>query len=231
MKRPLLIIALGLLGLATGFAGAWLFFAAGLADTRTERYLVEHPQILQRMVEGLQRQQAQARLSGVSDEVARPFPGAVLGNPEGTKTLVEFSDYHCGYCRLSSKEVEALVRSDPQVRVVVREWPIFDGSEALARMALAAAKQDKFAAFHNALFAHQGAPDAVEQAASAAGLDLARARKDAQAPEVTAEIERNAALAQRLAFTGTPSWVVNGTILEGAQNSEALADALKPAAE
>ncbi|QWC56741.1 thioredoxin domain-containing protein [Erythrobacter sp. 3-20A1M] len=228
MKRSLLIAVLGLSALAAGFLGAWLFSLSGLADRRTESYLVEHPQILERMVAELQRRQAEGRLSGVEADVTHAFPGAVLGNPQGSKTLVEFSDYHCGYCRLSSREVEALIRSDPQVRVVVREWPIFDGSEELARLALAAAKQGKFAAFHRALFDHQGDADAIAKAAQAAGLDLARARKDAVGADITAEIERNGELAQRLAFSGTPSWVANGTILEGAQGQEALAKALVP---
>jgi hypothetical protein len=82
-----------------------------------------------------------------------PFPGAVLGNPQGRVTLVEFTDFACTYCRGSVADVEALVAANPDLKVVVRELPIISAqSVPAARMGLAAAAQGKYRAFHKAMF-------------------------------------------------------------------------------
>ena len=218
------LFALALLG---GFLGAALFAASGLADKRTQAWLLDNPEMLPRMAEELQRRDTEQRLAAAGDQWREAFPGAVLGNPEGSRTLFEFSDYNCGYCRLSADHVEQLIAKDPELRVVIKEWPIFEGSEGPARMALAAAKQGKFAAFHRALFDQEVADEAaVERAAATAGLDLARARKDAQGEDVTMELMRNGLLAEQLSFTGTPAWITGDTILQGAQGVDALAEAV-----
>ncbi len=159
--------------------------------------------------------------------MTRPFPGAVLGNPEGTRTLVKFTDYGCTYCRSSEADVQRLIAGDPQLRVVIREWPIFDGSEDAARMALAAAKQGKYPVFYKAMFA-AGPPSAatVARAASVAGLDMAAARTDAASDAVAAELAQNMQLARTLGFTGTPSWVAQGKVLQGAVGYDSLKQAL-----
>ena len=228
MKETILrgagLFALALLG---GLLGAALFSATGLGNRQTEAYLLDNPELLQRMAQELQDRDTQKRLAAAGDEWREPFPGAVLGNPKGTKTLFEFSDYNCTYCRLSADDVEKLVESDPDLRVVVKEWPIFEGSEGPARMALAAAKQGKFAAFHRALYDQESADEeAVATAAKTAGLDLDRARKDAAGQDVTMELMRTNLLAQELGFTGTPAWITGNRILQGAQGADALAEAI-----
>ncbi|GGE04516.1 membrane protein [Tsuneonella deserti] len=221
------LIPFALAALVCGFLGAWLFALSGLGGSSTERYLLDHPEILPRMAERLQNRDTAKRLAGIEGDLARPFPGAVLGNPRGSKTLVEFTDYGCTYCRQSIADVQALVAADPDLRVVVREWPIFEGSDAAARMALAAAKQGKYAAFHDLMFAH-GPPSeqSIELAARGAGLDLAAARAFATSPEADLELRTNHELARKLGFEGTPSWVVGNQAFSGAVGRERLADAI-----
>lgn len=220
-------ILTALIALVAGFGGAALWSSTGLGDARTRSYLVANPDILPEMAEAFQARQAEERLAGVADEVAKPFPGAVLGNPDGARTLVKFTDYGCTYCKASEPDIARLIAQDPQLKVVVREWPIFEGSEEAARMALAAAMQGKYPAFYKAMFAlGPPTPAKVEQAARQAGLDLDRARKDAASDPVTAEIARTMGLARELGFSGTPSWVAGGRVLEGAVGYDALAQAL-----
>jgi protein-disulfide isomerase len=105
---------------------------------------------------------------------------------------------------------------------VVREWPIFEGSDQASRMALAAGMQGKYRAFHEAMF-KLGDPEA---AARAAGLDLDRARADAASDPVSTEIARNGTLAQSLGFNGTPAWIAGGKAISGAVGYDALKAAL-----
>lgn len=225
-KQSLLTAALAML---FGFAGAAIWSYSGLGDQRTRSYLVANPEILPEMAEAYQERQAQERLAGISDQVMVPFPGAVIGNPQGSKVLVEFTDYNCPYCAMSQADVQRLVESDPEVKVVIREWSIFQGSEIASKMALAAAKQGKYPAFHDAMFRlGPVSPESVEAAAREAGLDLERARVDAESDEVAQEIARNHALATQLGFTGTPSWVTRDRAFEGAVGFGALKEALEP---
>ena len=216
-----------LIALVCGFAGAALWSYSGLGDNRTRAWLVANPEVLPDMAQALQQKEAEAKLAEVGDVVNRPFPGAVLGNSQGTRTLVKFTDYGCSYCRASEADVQRLIAGDPQLRVVIREWPIFPGSEEAARMALAAARQGKYPAFYKAMFAAgPPSPATVASAAAKAGLDLDRARTDAASNAVAAELAQNMQLARTLGFSGTPSWVANRTVLQGAVGHDALKQSL-----
>lgn len=191
-------------------------------------YILDHPEILPQAMDNLRKRENAKQLSSVSDDVTKPFPGAVLGNPNGKVTLVEFTDFACGYCRQSVADVNALIAANPDLKVVVRELPILSpGSVAAARMALAAAEQGKYAAFHNAMYA-AGRPDdaGIAAAARAAGLDMDRARKFAAEPRVDAELARNVELARALGFNGTPSWAIGDQLMSGAVGKDKLAKAI-----
>ncbi len=193
--------------------------------------ILEHPEILPQAMENLQRNQGRDQLAQVREPVRRPFPGAVLGNPDGAVTLVEFTDFACGYCRKSVPDIAALAKANPDLRIVIRELPIISPhSAAAARMALAAAEQGKYQPFHDAMFAAgQLDPATIEAAARTAGLDLDRAHKVAASAPVTAEIRQNMALAQKLGFQGTPSWVAGDQLIAGAVGVDKLAEAVKAA--
>lgn len=216
-----------LTALVFGFLGAALWSYAGLADNRTRTYLIENPSILQDVAEALSAEQAREQIGSLGEDLFEPFPGAVIGNPQGTKVLVEFSDYNCPYCASSLADVQRLVEEDPELKVVIREWPIFDGSEEPARMALAAAMQGKFAAFHERLFAAGDTSSAsIDAAARDVGLDLERARADMASEAVSVELARNLTFARSLGFSGTPAFVAGETPLGGAVGYERLKEAL-----
>jgi len=216
-----------LLALVFGFLGAATWSYTGLADNRTRAYLLEKPEILKEVAEALAQQESRERLSSLGDDLYTPFPGAVIGNPEGTKVLVEFSDYNCPYCESSLADVQRLIDEDPDLKVVIREWPIFEGSEGAARMALAAGMQDKYREFHETMFEMGPAsPQSVEAAARAIGLDMEKARADAASEAVSVELARNFTFAQSLGFSGTPAFIAVETPLGGAVGYERLKEAL-----
>ena len=222
-----LAVALSALG---GGAVGWV--AHGAANQATARqYLTDHPEAVPDMLGDMQAKTRQAALAPLRGQVETPFPGAVLGNPTGRVTLVEFLDYACGYCRKAVPDVEALVAANPDLRVVVREWPILtpDSIDA-ARMALAAAAQGKFAAFHVAMFrAGRPAPDTIAAAAREAGLDMVRARRDIASLRVRQELAGTAALARQIDAEGTPTWEIDGQAMVGALDGDTLQQAVTAA--
>lgn len=204
------------------FAGRWA------VERVVHNYLLDHPEVLPLAMANLEKRENAAKLGGIRKALEMPFAGAVLGNPKGKVTLVEFTDYACTYCRQSVADVDALIKANPELRVVIRELPILsEGSAEAARMGFAAAEQGKYAAFHHAMFMAGRADSAsIDAAARMAGVDLAQARKAMADPRYEAEIERNVELARKLGFNGTPSWVVGEEIHGGAVGREVLAEAI-----
>ncbi len=203
----------------------------GAFEALVRGYILDHPEILPEAMEKLQARESEARLAPLRGAVETPFPGAVIGNPQGKVTLVEFTDFACTYCRSSVADVEALVKANPDLRVVIRELPIIaPESEPAARMGLAAAAQGKYAAFHKAMFAGERPGSAsIAAAAGAAGVDSAAAGSFTQTPGVSQELERNLGLARQLGISGTPAWSVGGKLLTGAVGREALQQAVNAA--
>jgi len=235
-RSPWVILALIIVALIGGLGG-WLLGSrqtpSGQAaiEEIVRNYILEHPEILPQAMERLQARENGKQVASAGDALSTPFPGAVLGNPNGSVTLVEFTDYACGYCRTSVPEVEALIAANPDLKVVIRELPILSPASAdAARWSLAAAEQGKFEAFHKAMFA-AGRPDgqSIEQAARAAGLDLDRARRTAAEPRIEAELKQNLTFAQQLRIDGTPAFVVGDQMLAGAVGREVLQNAIDEA--
>jgi protein-disulfide isomerase len=187
-------------------------------------YILEHPEIIPEALAVLQKRETLARLSKAGDALHTPFAGAVGGNLSGDVTIVEFTDYNCGYCLSSVADVERLVANDTGIRVVYREVPILaETSKEAALWALAAAKQGKHATFHKAMFS--GAkPDttSIRAAAMRAGMDLAAAQNFIAAPEAMAELKNNVEMMRGTGFSGTPTFIIGDEILEGAVGYEAL---------
>jgi len=221
------LVVFGLFVAVLGAAGGWLASRATMGRFIHE-YVVAHPEMLPEAMDNLKAREDADQLAGVRDEVMKAWPGAVLGNPNGKHVMVEFADYACGYCKQSVEAVDQLIAENPDLKVIVRELPILSqGSLDAAKMALAAAEQGKYAAFHRAMY-EIGKPDAntIEEAARAAGLDLEQARKTVADPRLEAEVGRNISLAQRLGFQGTPSWVIGDQLLSGAIGKDKLGAAL-----
>jgi protein-disulfide isomerase len=217
--------------LAAGFAGAALWDVTGLGARSTRDYLLANPEVLPEAMDVLQRREQLARIEPLRGELETPFPGAVLGNPAGSVTLVEFSDYACTYCRQSIADVAALVAADPQLKVVVREYPILrPESVDAARMALAAAQQGRYARFHDAMF-RLGPPSAetIEAAATEAGVDLPTARAAIATGAFDTQLQANSQLALQLGISGTPGWVIGDQALNGAVGREVIGEAIEEA--
>jgi protein-disulfide isomerase len=237
--RSNILLVLGGIALLVGGALAGWGFEKGRGGTMDQgaveqvvrNYILTHPEILPEAMENLRQQETGKQLSAVGDKLEVPFPGAVLGNPQGKVTLVEFTDFACTYCRASVADVEALIAANPDLRVVIRELPIIaPTSPAAARWGLAAAEQGKYPAFHKAMFAAgRTDPASIQAAAEAAGLDLPRARLAITDPRVNAELAANLDHARQLGIDGTPSWVVGDQMLTGAVGRQALARAIDEA--
>jgi len=162
---------------------------------------------------------AQGTIGEVSQALFRNPADAVAGNPNGDVTVVEFYDVRCPYCRRMVPVVAELLRRDPNVRFVYKDFPILGPASTLgARALLAAQKQDGYSRLHAILM--NGGPnidqDALRAAAGKAGLDWNRLQRDMADPEIQARISANLALGRKLDLQGTPAYVIGNQVLPGA---------------
>ena len=201
-------------------------------ETIIHDYLLENPEILVEASEKLRDRETGKLVDANRAAIETPFAGAWAGAEKGDVVLVEFFDYACGYCRKSNEDVERLLKEDPKLKVVWREWPVLGpDSEAAAQVSLAAAKEGKYRAFFHALFA-AGRPSAaaVAEAQRTAGIS-AEAVAEVQGGAAVQELSRNHEIARGLQATGTPTFVVGDKVLQGAVGYEALKAAIAEARE
>jgi protein-disulfide isomerase len=228
MRRFITFVSAGLFALslaAPAFADSFTAGQKSDIENLVHQYLIEHPEILQEMANKLEEKsklaEATQRTQTLKAKAAEIFhsPGdAVVGNPKGDVTVVEFFDYNCSWCKKSIKEMQSLVEQDKNVRIVMKEFPIFgDGSEYGAKAALASVKQGKYWQFHQALFAAESkvTPEVVDQIAKAQGIDVAKMKADMKNPAILATLQKNQLLAQSLAINGTPGFVVDDQLNPG----------------
>jgi protein-disulfide isomerase len=154
-------------------------------------------------------QRIAARWTALAQDPALP----VIGNPNADVTIVEFSDYNCPYCKAMEPRLEALLKADRKVKLVMVEYPILTPASLVgSRAALAAIKQGKYRAFHEALMRFEGNVTEADifEVAKASGLDVARLKKDMQAPEISDRIIANFNLARGIRAFQTPVVIVGG---------------------
>jgi protein-disulfide isomerase len=191
-------------------------------------YLIANPEVVREAIEELDRRQkadeANQRGKVVSDKAATLFNSvnqAVVGNPKGDVTLVEFFDYNCGYCKRSVNTVAKLIEGDPKLRVVLKDFAILGPDSVEAALVANAARMqfspEKFWEFHRKLLetkGHIGKQQAMAVARDV-GADMTRLEKDFDKPETKAALQEVSGLADALRFDGTPAWVVGGEALVG----------------
>lgn len=151
--------------------------------------------------------------------------GIVLGNPNGDVTLTEFFDYNCPFCKKIVPAMQRLIGSDPRLRVVFREWPVFgEGSDFAARAALAALDQGKYWQVHTGLMAmkDRAAEASVMRVVRRVGLDEAKLREDMYSDRVEDHIARSFMLAEHMSLIGTPTLIAGDEALFGDQSFDDL---------
>src|SRR4051812_25448747 len=222
-------------GLLSGWKGALLAAGIGIligggammaaSGHFVRSYLLEHPEVLPEAIDRLHAREASQLVVANRAAIETPYAGAWAGAKDGDVTLVEFFDYACTFCRRSNADVDRLLKEDPNLKVVWREWPgLGPHRGAAARASLAAAQAGKFRAFHDQLYA-AGRPTPEALAKTQAALAVTPLGEEA----AKAELGRNYQLANALRATGTPTFVVGDRILQGAVGYDALKAAIAEA--
>lgn len=195
-------------------------------------YLLHNPDVLIEALHGaedkLNREadaKAERALSERRREIFDDPATPVGGNPRGDVTIVEFFDYRCPYCKQVLPSLQALLKEDQKLRFLYKEMPVLGPqSVTAAHAALAAQRQGKYEAFHNAMMGTkvQITDETVYKVAGSVGLDVDRLKQDMSSPEIGQALKTNLALADALSIRGTPGFIVGNHIVPGAIDLDAL---------
>jgi protein-disulfide isomerase len=193
-------------------------------------YLMAHPEVIKEAIIALQAkeeaQKADSQTQAVAankDKLLNDPATPVAGNPIGDVTLVEFFDYHCPYCKAVAEPLDQLLREDKGVRLVLKEFPILGPDSKLAsQAALAAAAQGKY---HRGVFDM----DTITAIATKVGLDAKKLVADMDGAKTQPLIDSNRKLADSLDVSATPTFIIDGQVVEGAVPLDQLKALIKKA--
>ena len=197
-------------------------------------YLMTHPEVLVEVQQALEKKQDDARMAQAQvavkqnhDEIFNAPADLSLGNPKGKVTIVEFFDYNCGYCKRAISDMDAIIKKNPDVRFVLKEFPIL-GQDSVAAHRISDAFRriapDKYGQFHRELLggeAHANEARALEVAASL-GVSEDQIRTQMTKTNNNASVQQAYALAHKLGISGTPSYILGDEAIFGAVGEQAL---------
>ena len=204
-----------------------------------KEYLIQNPEIMLDVQDALQKKQEEARLVK-ANKVIGENTGSIfeakddvsIGNPKGDVTIVEFFDYNCGYCRHALTDMQTMLKKDPNVRFVLKEFPIL-GPESVAAHKVSDAFRklapEKYEQFHIALLGSEGRADedSAMEVATSLGVSEKQIRAEMQKSPDTASVQGAYELAQKLGITGTPSYVIGNELVQGAVGFDDLESKVK----
>ena len=228
-------LVLGLALAAPAHASQFTPEQRGEIEAIVKDYIIRNPEIIREALIALDRlsKQEEDRLRAqavaeLAPQLFRSEHQVVVGNPDGKIQLVEFYDYNCGYCRRAAVDLERLIKSNPDLRVVLKEFPVLGQQSREAAIVSAAAGRQMSASqfwdFHHRLMKGSGRIGQAQAlaAARASGADMARLTRDIEDRTIVAGLEEVRALADALSLTGTPSYVVGDEVVVGAVGFERL---------
>jgi protein-disulfide isomerase len=202
--------------------------------------LMKDPTILSQVVEKMQMAQEEEMTKKSKDEISKrksdlfSDPSSpVLGSPDADVTIVEFFDYHCGYCKQALGTISKLLESDKKVRLILKEYPILSEDSKMASKAALAVNhiaKDKYFDFHKAMFAAGSSAineNVIAAEAKKLGIDPVKLKKEMEDPSIQAELDKNRELGAAIGAMGTPAIIIGENFYPGAIPYEFMQKAVK----
>ncbi|KAA5804666.1 DsbA family protein [Alkalicaulis satelles] len=198
-------------------------------ETVVREYILANPEIieealvsLQRRAEARETEAREAALPSLTDALFGDARDPFLGAADAPVTVVEFTDYACGFCKRAQEWKDMMLALHPgQVRFVHKTLPLRgSGSDMTAMAALSVweGQRERYQGFHEALMAHRGemTPEELSDIAQEAGVDVADMLAGMESEAVDGHLDRAFELANQLSLRGTPMFLFeDGTIIPG----------------
>ena len=167
----------------------------------------------------------------------------IIGNPEGKIIIYEFFDYNCGHCKNQNVIMNELIQANRDIKIILKNFPIFPVSHLPAKATVASKKQGKTFLFHKSLFENHLLPfnyseigvetlnkkilNKVLKIAKQIGLNIQKLQNDMCSEEVEKEIDITKKIAHQLNIHGTPALIINNRVFPGFMDLSEIREAIK----
>ena len=221
-----------------------------VVGVKTRQAVINDPEMLLVAMENMEQVQrdheakaSKEALKNLKADDSKYAP--IAGNPDGKIVVYEFYDYNCGFCKRAANAIKEVLGSEKDVKVVLKNLPIFPVSQIPARASIAAQYQGKAAALNEIMFENNLVPEASDKAtekemnekikaivfglAQKAGLDVEKLKKDMESPAVEEELLRTRQLAEKLGIQGTPAFIIGDQLFRGYIEAPAMKAAIEKA--
>lgn len=200
--------------------------------------LIDNPEIFMEVVEKMQASQneetekkAREGIVKYKKELFDNIDTPTIGPKDADVTIIEFFDYHCGYCKQALANITKLLDSDKKVKVVFKEYPILSEDSTYASKAAIAVyriHKDKYFAFHTALFGLSGkiTEAVVVREATKLGIDTEKLKAEIKKPEIDKIIADDRELGNNIGVRGTPAIIIGDQLFPGAVPLEVMQKAI-----
>lgn len=200
-----------------------------------KEYLINNPEIVIEAIEALKKRKVQEAAVKVSDyikahkhEIENDAMPIVLGNADSDLTIVSFFDYRCSYCKTSNTYLEEFIKSNNNVKVILKHFPLLGPeSEYVSKVAIAVHKisPEKFANIHSELMQlRQYDKESVESLLESHGIQITAINDKISTPEIQKAIDNNITLARNINIQGTPAYIINEEVIMGVMDLQRLND-------
>jgi protein-disulfide isomerase len=206
-----------------------------MMEATIKSYLMANPEIIEEALQELDKRKQVSQkdakdkaLQTEKDALLNASHSAVIGNAKGDTTLVEFFDYNCGYCKKAALELDQLIKADPKLRLVLKDFPVLGPDSVEAHeVALAVKNQlegEKYWAFHLKGMSLKGTvtKERMIEVAKNSSVNMERLTADLKGGELRKFLGHNVDLGDKLGLTGTPSYVIGSEIVYGAVGLQTL---------
>jgi protein-disulfide isomerase len=162
-----------------------------------------------------------------------------MGEKDAPVTIVEWTDYQCPFCKRYVDDTFDQIKENfidtGKVRYEVRDLilPFHPNAKPAAIAARCAAKEGKFWEMHDKLFETQATwsnlsdtKDEFGKYASELGISSSKFASCVADPSVAAGVDADTQVASEIGASGTPTFVVNGALVVGAQPYQVFEQAI-----
>ena len=191
-------------------------------------YLLSNPEILGEMQQAYEAKQEADQIASQKEtlveraDIIYSSPYQIeIGDKDAKYKIVEFYDYNCPFCQRALGDMEKILAANPDVKFVIKEWPVLGEQSYKAHVvsiAFTKLKPENYHEFHKQLLNMKGRKGEAEaiQLALTFGVNENELRKEMQKPYVIETLRENNSIAEGLGITGTPSYVIGDSVIFGA---------------
>ena len=200
-------------------------------DEEIKDFILKNPEII---IESLQKFEAKKenekklenknKINTLRDQIYSS-ESLFEGNKLSNKTIVEFFDYNCSYCKKAHLDLKKIISDDKNIKVIYKNYPILsENSLKLAKYALIISEIDKkkFVKFHNLILTNKGMinDEVLNSILSKLDIDKNYLEKKIDDEEINQKLKNDIDLARNLGLRGTPAFIISDEIFFGYINKE-----------